>query len=527
MPPRKSYLGMRAASERSLTAGEAGSRDAARGTSPARRVQWLYGLAAWALPLVLYVRTMAPTVYGVDSADLTTSAFLLGIAHPPGAPAYLLVGHAFAALPIGDVGYRLNLLSAVAGALASFFLYCAVRRLSGDAWLALATAWLVAVSYFVWTAAVAAELYAPQGCVVAALIALALRWREAGQPWLFGLLCLLAGLGLGVHLSLALMLPGLALLALAPPLRSAPRPALLLAGASCGLIGAAVYVYLPLRFLADLPLNPARDYWQVDLATWRGFWWMISGAAFRREIFGVTAAALPAELAVFAYRLWSNFLGLPALLGVLGLVDGLRRRVWIHLGLLLMLLGHVTFYLFYGAPDKQVMFLPAYLIWGVWIGLGARVAAGWAGRRLGLGEAPSLAPAALACVAALLLLVNYGWADVSRDWSARRRGEAILQQLEPNAIFIGAWPDLRLVEYLRQVERARPDIEPVDVFFAAPAERAQRIGAALQSHRPVYVAICEDLPDAVQCEYRAGCDCYQLNPLPAGNPPVPQSQPQP
>lgn len=498
---------MREAFERSAADNTA---EPSRAGRPTFRFASLGGVAAWALPLALYVRTMAPTVYGVDSADLTTSAFLLGIAHPPGAPTYALVGHAFTWLPIGDVGYRLNLLSAVAGALASYFLYCALRRLSGDAWLALATACLVAVSYYVWTAAVAAELYSPQGCVVAALIALALRWRADQRAWLFCLLCVVAGLGLGVHLSLVLMLPGLALLALAR-LRVAPRAPLLLAGAFCGLLGAAVYAYLPLRFLADLPLDPARDYWQVDLASWPGFWWMISGAGFRRQFFGVSAASLPAELATLGYRLWSNFLGLPALFGALGVAAELRRQPSIHLGLLLMLLGHVAFYVFYGAADKQVMFVPVYLIWGIWIGLGARMAAGWAAPRLGLGEAPSLAPAALAFIAVLLLVVNYRWADVSRDWSARRRGEAILRELEPDAVFIGAWPDLRMVEYLQQVEGARPDVQPVDVFFAAAAERTRRIGMALQSRRPVYVAICENLPDAaVQCEYRAGCDCYQL-----------------
>jgi len=473
----------------------------------------LAGLGAWALPLALYLRTTAPTVYGVDSADLTTAAYLLGIAHPPGAPAYLLLGHVFTWLPIGDVGYRLNLLSAVAAAVTSFLLYRIVVRLSGETLLALATAWLVAASYYVWTAAVAAELYAPQGCVVAAVIALALRWREAPHGPLFCLLCLLAGLGLGIHLSLVLMLPGLALLALAPPLQARRGPALLLAGAACGLLGASVYAYLPIRYLADLPLNPARDYWQVDLASWGGFWWMISGAGFRREFFGVAAPALPVELAAFAYRLWSNFFGLPAVLGIVGLASGLRRRPSVHAGLLLMLLGHLAFYLSYGAPDKDTMFLPAYVIWGIWIGLGARAAARWvAPVLLGRSDATWLAPAALFGVVALLVPVNYRLADASQDRSARERGEAIVHELAPGAVFVGAWPDLRLVEYLQQVEGARRDVTPVDTFFSPVGERARRIAAALGASRPVYVSTCRDLPDpAIQCEYRTGCDCHRLH----------------
>src|SRR6516164_6964084 len=98
----------------------------------ARRRARLVGIAAGVLPLALYVRTAAPTVYGVDSAELATGSYILGITHPPGAPAYLLLAHAFTWLPIGDVGYRVNLFSAVAGALAMYVLYHVLMRLGGD-----------------------------------------------------------------------------------------------------------------------------------------------------------------------------------------------------------------------------------------------------------------------------------------------------------------------------------------------------------------------------------------------------------
>ena len=82
------------------------------------------------LILLLYLRTMAPTVYGLDSAELTAGAYLLGIVHAPGSPTYLLLGHLFTWLPFGDVGYRVNLLSACAGALAVGFVYAILWRLT-------------------------------------------------------------------------------------------------------------------------------------------------------------------------------------------------------------------------------------------------------------------------------------------------------------------------------------------------------------------------------------------------------------
>lgn len=469
----------------------------------------LAGGAALVLPLALYLRTAAPTVYGVDSADLTTAAFLLGIAHPPGSPAYLLIAHAFTWLPVGDVGYRVNLLSVVSGALASHFLFRVVRRLSGATSLALLTALCVAASYYVWSACIAAELYAPQACVLAALLALALRWRERQRPALLCAIAALAGIGLGVHLSLVLMLPGLAALVVAPPVQVWRRARVLVAAAASGLLGAGVYLYVPWRARAALPLDPARAYWGVDLTTWSGWWWMVSGAGFHERFFA--AAPDAAALATLAYRLWSNFLGLPALLGLAGLFTGLRRDPWVHGALLAMLAGHLAFYLAYGAPDVASMFLPAYVLWGIWLGLGMQALAVRLAPPLGGVDATRLAGAALASLAALLVLVNYRWVDASDDWSARERGAGILAALAPSAVFVGSWSDVRLVEFLQHVEGQRRDVEPVDTFFTGDGIRAERIRAALAAGRPVYVSTCRDLPDpALRCEYDPRCECHRL-----------------
>ena len=85
---------------------------------------WQHRVGPIAVPAVIflttlgvYLRTMAPTVYNLDSAELATGAYTLAIVHPPGYPTYLLVGKLFTWLPVGDVGYRLNLMSGTFGAL--------------------------------------------------------------------------------------------------------------------------------------------------------------------------------------------------------------------------------------------------------------------------------------------------------------------------------------------------------------------------------------------------------------------------
>src|SRR5207253_272577 len=76
------------------------------------------------LTLACYLRTLAPTITwrhgGGDGGDLAAAVAAFGIAHPPGYPAYVLLGHLVAALPLGgDLAYRLNLLSAAGAALAA------------------------------------------------------------------------------------------------------------------------------------------------------------------------------------------------------------------------------------------------------------------------------------------------------------------------------------------------------------------------------------------------------------------------
>ena len=54
---------------------------------------------------------------------------VLGVAHNPGYPLYILLTHAFSYLPIGSLAYRINLFSALCGAIAVWLMFLASRRL--------------------------------------------------------------------------------------------------------------------------------------------------------------------------------------------------------------------------------------------------------------------------------------------------------------------------------------------------------------------------------------------------------------
>ena len=134
----------------------------------------------FAAGLALYVHTLAPSVATLfdDSLEFPLVSYRLGIAHPTGYPFYTLLGKLFTLVPWHNVAWRVNLLSAVAGALAVVFVYLAARQLTGRRLPAILGAVALAVSPVFWSQAVVAEVYTLAAALVALLLWLALRWAR-------------------------------------------------------------------------------------------------------------------------------------------------------------------------------------------------------------------------------------------------------------------------------------------------------------------------------------------------------------
>jgi hypothetical protein len=279
--------------------------------------------------LYAYLPTLAPTITwrngGSDSGDLATAVAVLGIPHPPGYPAYVLLGRAWTLLPLGgDVAFRLNVLSAACAALAAALVAVCGWRVAarGGAGAAAsliggATAGLaLALSPLVWSQATVAEVYTPGLAWLGLLTYLVLAWREKrSRTWLLATAGLVWGSGCGLLPQITVALPGVLILALGTgnhvsadcsALRSS-RPAAVPAEvapeekekrergpsrrfASCPLsrndwgeglaatggaaAGLLVFAYLPLRAIAQPAVN-----WG-DPRTWGQFWSLVSAQPY-------------------------------------------------------------------------------------------------------------------------------------------------------------------------------------------------------------------------------------------------------
>jgi hypothetical protein len=130
--------------------------------------------------LALYVTTLAPSVARLfdDSLEFPLVVQRLAIAHPTGYPLYTLLAKLFTLGPWHNVAWAVNLLSAVAGAVAVALVYLVARQLTRRRWSALLGAAALAVSPVFWSQAVIAEVYTLNAVFVAGLLWLALRWAQ-------------------------------------------------------------------------------------------------------------------------------------------------------------------------------------------------------------------------------------------------------------------------------------------------------------------------------------------------------------
>ena len=457
------------------------------------RLDWAAWLA-FLVPLAVYLATACRTVYNLDSAEFSAAVHVLGIVRATGYPLYLLLGKAFAMLlPVGDVGFRLNVLSALCGAGTVLLLYHLARRLVGMRAVALAAALFFGFSYYFWAQAVVAEVYTLHTLLLSALLLILLRWESTRADGLLAAAGLLYGLSLGNHVSSILVAPGLAafLLAVAGKKALAPRRLLLVAGPF--LAGLSIYAYLPLRYLAGPPFNYAGhfdvsgQFVPLDLTRIENLWWLVSGEGFRELMLGYTPAETVAEMGATLHRLWAAFLGVGLLPGLLGAwAQGRRRpRVLVLLGLTFA--ANVAFYTTYRVVDKAGMFVPAYLIWAVWIAEGCAWIVGRLQKQRAGAPSPSPSWAwALVIMALAALAVNGPLVNVRGDTRARDRAEAILASAGPEAIVFGWWTSAPPVQYLQIVEGQRPDVLVINRFLIGAREMYGLIDRSLGS-RPVYV----------------------------------------
>ncbi|MCC6746107.1 MAG: DUF2723 domain-containing protein [Deltaproteobacteria bacterium] len=406
-----------------------------------RRARWEL-VALFVALAALYALTACPTIFSGDAPELAAAGATFGVPHPPGYPLYCLVANLWSrALPVGDVGWRLNLLSALAAAGAASLLGALLLRLGVGVAGALFGALSLALGATCWSQALISEVYAFDLLLGALALHFAGRARERRSVGAAVATAVLAGLWFGHRTVNVLYLPALLLLGWPALAGRLARPRVFLALLGAGAATLLVFAYLPLASRAQ-PLLDAGD-----PETWSRLWEHVTARVYRRYLL---AGSVPAHLGQLFAGL-PRELGVALLLAPVGAVLGWRRARGPTAALLYLVAANLAFAAVYHVPDAQVFVLPALL--------GLAALAGLAAHALLSHLPPRAGACALVALPVGLGAVNFGQNDLRGQTLARDFARDALDPAEPGAIVLthvdsvsfGLW-------YVQAVERRRQDL---------------------------------------------------------------------
>ncbi|MDX5893527.1 DUF2723 domain-containing protein [Rubrobacter radiotolerans] len=468
-------------------------------------MSFLAGLAVSLGTFLLYLSTLAPTVlyYDLpelrDSAVLQTRAYVLGIPDYTGYPTYIMLAHLFTYLPFGDVGYRVNLASAVYAAAAVGLVYAGARTLCLRTLPSAAGALAFGLSPLLWSQAVIAEVYTLNALLVAApILTLLLWWRSRRDRYLL-VFAFLAALALTNHITSGLVLLGAFVLVAFTEWRKLLDLRLLVKGAGLFLAGLVPYAYLPVR--ASMDYLPDGVEWGQPLVrrhppdTLYGFYNLVSGGTWKERMWAFGPAELPGRVALYGEHLIGGSgqfgpLGfVVVLVALVGTALLLARRSHRPVGAMLLVFwsGWTLYALEYDIEDIEYYFIPTYLVISLALAAGlAELLDVFSGLPEGRRRPRSAGYALVALIGLLPLLGagdSYAKNDMSEDYRGREIMAAVAENAEPNATVLHHRSPL---DYLLFVENRRRDLKLI-AYLEEPNPYGAALGILESREAPTYV----------------------------------------
>jgi hypothetical protein len=194
----------------------------------------ILGWISFLIAFITYSLTVEPTVSFWDAGEYILTSAKLQVGHPPGAPLFQMLGAFFSmfALEPSQVGFMLNMMSAIASAFTILFMFWTItlllkklvgseNEISKSQAMAILGSGLVGSLAFTftdsfWFNAVETEVYAMATLIMSILFWLGLRWEQdmdkpRGNRWLI-LIAFVIGLSFGVHFMGLLTIPAIGLI---------------------------------------------------------------------------------------------------------------------------------------------------------------------------------------------------------------------------------------------------------------------------------------------------------------------------
>ncbi|MFH1776966.1 MAG: DUF2723 domain-containing protein [Candidatus Omnitrophota bacterium] len=403
--------------------------------------------------ITLYLSNLCPTISWGDSAEFITTAYTLGIPHPPGYPLYTLLGKLFTFLPVNSIAYRLNFMSAFFAALTCIFLFLISFQLTKNYFISILSTLTFATITAFWQYATVAEIYTLQSFFISLLIYYSIICLKSQNVKYLFFLSLVYGLLFSVHTSNILLLPVPLYVAFKKnkeiKLSIISKVIMLL----MFLLGISFYLYLPI----SASFNPLINWGNPN--TFARFLRHITGKNFHYQMSSLSWLLLSRNLSLYLTCILQQFNIFMIIFILAGIVHGFSANKKAAVILLIIFISNSLFFL------KQYQFfshflIPSYLTGSIFLGLG-------------LYRAFITLKAKYFKITLIIVLIlfvfgrvclNYHQMDKKEYRTVYSLGEGILNSISnPAVIFPGADTQLLfLFWYFKYVEKRYPQIIIID-----------------------------------------------------------------
>jgi hypothetical protein len=326
------------------------------------------GIVVFLISFAVYIQTLLPSVgYSGDTAKFQFIGKILGIPHPPGYPLYIMLNYLFGKLPIGNLAYRINLMSAFFASLTVVLLFFVIRRLTYNTAIALMAALAFGFSQTFWSQAVIAEVYTLHMCFLAIVILFLILWAQERRLRYFYLACFFYAISFGNHLLMITVLPAFAVFVIITDYKILSSKKTIFWVSTFIVVGMLQYSYIFIRLYQGPPFSEYSDTFHHNTIIY--FFDFVMGKQFRAKMFAFSPREIITERIPLFFDVFRKNLFIEGIIaGCIGIWAMLRKHTTIAVFLLLIIIGNVIYALNYDIEDIFVYFIPTYFVFAMFIG---------------------------------------------------------------------------------------------------------------------------------------------------------------
>jgi tetratricopeptide (TPR) repeat protein len=420
------------------------------------------------ISFAVYLSTICPTVYLGDSGELTAAAFSLGTCHPSGYPIFALLGKLFCLIPIGNIGFRMNLMSVFFSLATVWIVYSIIYKITSSIASSITGAFTLAFTPLFWGQGVSAEVYPLHSFFAALIIKLLIYWDEKRDLCRLALFVFIVGLSFLNHLQTVMMAPPVLLFLFLTDRKGCLSLRTLTFISIFFIYALTIYIYLPIRTHAGAAIH-----WG-DPDSLSSFWVVVSGQAHRSNyIFNKTIMDYIIR-SKDAFITIVNQFGIISLFAIWGFfkLPSFRWKLFYS--------GIIIFDFFYTVFLNTVRIevttfnLSTLIVIAILAGLGVSNVLNRCRKVISATNRISYKLANIVCCAVPVIFIgsNFNFCDQSRNYTAYENALNIFRTIDPGGtIFIEGDNKVFSVVYNRIIERMREDVNLYDrynLFFKTP-----------------------------------------------------------